>query len=220
MTEKVVPKRKAKISQLPLAILLILILAGFTYYLYTLKPSIAVLLLFGLAFGYILQRSRFCFTAAFRDPWISGSTSLTRAVVLAIALATVGFTVIKYKAFLGDVDIPGNAHAIGAIGLPLLLGGVVFGIGMVIAGGCASGTLMRVGEGFQMQIISLVFFVIGSLWGVHDKPFWDKLNVGMPKIFLPDVFGWAGGFVIQMLLLLGVYLLAVWWQKKKMGSSE
>ena len=37
----------------------------------------------------------------------------------------------------------------------------MFGIGMVISGGCASGTLMRVGEGFTMQILSLVFFYCG-----------------------------------------------------------
>ena len=46
-----------------------------------------------------------------------------------------------------------------------VIGAFIFGIGMVIAGGCASGTLMRVGEGFTMQILALFFFIVGSLWG-------------------------------------------------------
>lgn len=221
MSEKGVSKRKAKVSQIPYAIVLIVAIGAFINFLYTKNPNIAVALIFGLGFGYILQRSRFCFTAAFRDLWLTGSTSLTRAVILAIALATVGFTVIKFKAFLAGAElIPGNLHAIGAIGIPLIIGGIMFGVGMVIAGGCASGTLMRVGEGFTMQMISLVFFVAGSLWGVHDMTFWSKLNVGAPKIFLPNMFGWAGALLIQALLLLGAYLAAIWWQKKKMGSSE
>lgn len=219
MVERIPSQRRAKKSQIPFALVLIAVLVLFANYLFALNPALSIALLFGLAFGYILQRSRFCFTAAFRDPWLSGSTALTRAVILAIALTTVGFTIIKYKAFLGDLAIPG-AHAVGAIGIPLIVGGVMFGIGMVIAGGCASGTLMRVGEGFQMQIISLFFFMIGSLWGVHDLPFWSTFNKNAPKIFLPDVFGWALALVIQFSALAAVYFLAVYWQKKKMGSIE
>ncbi len=219
MEEKVKRVRKPKTSQIPYAIGLTIALAAFTYYLYGMQPTIAVALLFGLAFGYILQRSRFCFTAAFRDPWISGSTSLTRAVLLAILIATIGFAVIMYKGFLAGGEIPGIGM-IKPIGIPLVLGGIIFGTGMVIAGGCASGTLMRVGEGFTMQIIALFFFVMGSLWGVHDMPFWDKFNENAPSVFLPDVFGWAGGLVVQILIIAVVYFIAIAWQKKKMGSSE
>jgi len=217
MTEKT--KRKPKSSQLPFALALVIALVVFGNWLFGINPTLAIALAFGIAFGYVLQRSRFCFTAAFRDPWLTGSTSLARAVVVAIALATVGFTLIKYKAFLGEQTIPGM-HSVGAIGIPLVLGGIMFGVGMVIAGGCASGTLMRVGEGFQMQIISLFFFMVGSLWGVHDLPFWNTLNTNAPKIFLPDVFGWGLAFVIQMLALFAVYLIAYYWQKKRMGEVE
>ncbi len=221
MSEKTTTKRKPKTSQIPYALVLIVALVLFGNYLFTKSPNLVVALFLGLSFGYILQRSRFCFTAAFRDPWLTGSTSITRAVILAIALATIGFTLIKYKAFLAGAEaIPGNAHFVNPIGLPLLIGGVIFGIGMVIAGGCASGTLMRVGEGFQMQIISLIFFVIGSLWGVHDLPFWNTFNENAPRIFMPDVFGWAGALLVQGLLLTGAYFLAIYWQKKKMGSIE
>ncbi len=111
--------------------------------------------------------------------------------------------------------------SVSPIGIPLLIGAVLFGIGMVIAGGCASGTVMRVGEGFTMQMLSLVFFVAGSLWGAHDMgAFWGTLNENAPKIFLPDVFGWFGALVVQFAIIVLLYIAAIKWQKKKMGSSE
>ena len=221
MSEKTATKRKPKSSQIPFALVLLVGLIFFGNYLFTKSPNLVIALILGLAFGYILQRSRFCFTAGFRDPWLTGSTSITRAVILAIALATIGFFFIKYKAFLAGAEvIPGNAHFVNPIGISLLVGGVMFGIGMVIAGGCASGTLMRVGEGFQMQIISLIFFVLGSLWGVHDLPFWNSLSKDAPRIFLPDYFGWFGALAVQFALLGAAYFVAIWWQKKKMGSIE
>lgn len=111
--------------------------------------------------------------------------------------------------------------SVAPISLPLALGAVFFGIGMVIAGGCASGTLMRVGEGFTMQMLALVFFVVGSFWGAHDMGFWDGVfNTNAPKIFLPDVFGWFGALVVQGLIILLLYIAARQWQKKKMGTAD
>lgn len=214
------PPRKPKKSQIPYALLITAGIALFAWFVGRDSTNAAIGWIFGIAFGYALQRSRFCFTAAVRDPWITGSTSLTRAVLVAFALTTLGFTAIKYSAFASGNEIPG-ASAVHPIGIPLMLGAVMFGIGMVIAGGCASGTLMRVGEGFTMQMLALVFFVVGSLWGGHDMgAFWSNLETNAPKIFLPDVFGWAGALVVQGVIILLLYLAAVNWQKKKLGSIE
>ncbi|MGI6331730.1 MAG: YeeE/YedE thiosulfate transporter family protein [Zhaonellaceae bacterium] len=212
--------RKPKKSQIPAALVLTIIVVVIGFYLAGLSPKLPIFWMFGLAFGYVLQRSRFCFTAAFRDPWISGSTSVTRAVLVAIGICTLGFTAIKYGAVLNGADIPGMG-SVTPIGLPLVLGGIIFGIGMVIAGGCASGTLMRIGEGFLMQLLVLVFFVIGSLWGAHDQgAFWGPtFNANAPRVFLPDLFGWFGALVVQGLIILLLYIAAVKWQEKK-GTAE
>lgn len=212
--------RKPKKSQLPiaLAVTVLVIVSGF--FLNGYNDKMGVYLLFGISFGVILQRSRFCFTASMRDPCITGSTSVTRAVLIAFSLATIGFTAIKYSAFTGGNPIPGMDN-VGQISLALVIGAVLFGIGMVIAGGCASGTLMRVGEGFTMQMLSLLFFVIGSLWGAHDMGWW-RANVikDSPAVFLPDVFGWLGALLVQFLIILLLYIAAVKWQEKRMGSVE
>jgi uncharacterized protein len=212
--------RKPKKSQLPIALLVTALIIGFGFFLDQAHDKMVVYLLFGISFGVILQRSRFCFTASLRDPCITGSTSVTRAVLIAFSLATIGFTAIKYPVFLEGKPIPGMDN-VGQISLALIIGAVLFGIGMVIAGGCASGTLMRVGEGFTMQMLSLVFFVIGSLWGSHDMGWW-RANVikDAPTVFLPDVFGWLGALVVQFLIILLLYIAAVKWQEKKMGSAD
>lgn len=214
------PARKPRNSQIPYALLLIavLVVLGIFVGQKGAKPLLGLLL--GLAFGYVLQRSRFCFSAALRDPSLTGSTSLTRAVLLAFALTSIGFTAVKYAAFSQGADIPGSGN-VGTIGIPLVAGALLFGIGMVLAGGCASGTLMRLGEGFTLQLIAVVFFSVGQILGAHNvSAFWGKLNEGMPKIFLPDVFGWAGGLAIQMAIIVLLYIAAVKWQKKKTGSEE
>ncbi len=212
--------RKPKKSQIPFAILLTILIIAFGSYLAGGNNKLPVYWGFGIAFGYILQRSRFCFTAAFRDPCITGSTSVTRAVLVAVAVASVGFWAIKYASIMANADSNLNMIGVAPIGLPLAVGAVLFGIGMVIAGGCASGTLMRVGEGFTMQMLSLVFFIAGSFWGAHDMNFWSRFNENAPKIFLPNVFGWFGAIVVQGLIIVLLYIAAVKWQEKKMGSAE
>lgn len=219
-SSRVRPPRKPKKSQIPFAILVTIFIVIFTWYVSRGSISASLGWMFGIGFGYVLQRSRFCFTAAMRDPWITGSTSVTRAVLVAFALTTLGFTAIKYSAYVSGGEIPG-ASSVTPIGIPLLVGATLFGIGMVIAGGCASGTLMRVGEGFTMQMLVLVFFIIGAAWGGHDMgAFWSNLQENAPKIFMPDVFGWAGALVVQGVIILSLYLIAIKWQKKKLGSIE
>lgn len=210
--------RKPKKSQIPygLVLLVLIVLAGVA--LSYKSGNLAMFWIFGLGFGFILQKSRFCFTASLRDPWITGSTSITKAVLIAFAITTVGFTAIKYGAFINGLPIPGMSYVV-PISFATVAGGIMFGTGMVIAGGCASGTLMRVGEGFMMQMLALVFFIIGSLLGAYHFGFWriNFISHG-PKVFLPDYFGWLGAIVIQFLIIGCIYVAADLWQKKKMGA--
>jgi len=214
-------KKKKRRNQLPIAliVLAVMIAAGILLSIFK-SPTVGMFLMFGGCFGFVLQKSRFCFTASLRDPCITGSTSLTKAVLIAFALTSIGFTAIKYSAFASGQTIPGMSY-VQPVSLATVVGGVMFGIGMVIAGGCASGTLMRVGEGFHMQVLALVFFIIGSLWGAHDMGWWN-LNViaDSPRIFLPDVFGWMGAIVIQLLIIGCLYIAADLWERKKMGIKD
>ena len=209
--------KKKRVNQIPFGVALLIAIVGVGFFAANKSPKSALMWIFGVALGYTLQRSRFCFTASMRDPVLTGSTSLTKAVIIAIATATVGFSSIQYAAFLKDpAKIPGN---ISPVGIHTAIGAIMFGIGMVIAGGCASGTLMRVGEGFMMQWLSLVFFIIGSLWGAHDFGWWSKALISKTKpVFLPNVLGWPLALLIQFGLLLAIYIVADWYGNKKVNE--
>jgi len=212
--------RKPKKSQLPFAIAALVLVSTIGLFLNSRDNGTAWLLLTGLAFGYILQRSRFCFTASMRDPYLTGGTSLTRAVLIAFAITTIGFTAIKYGYFSKGLPIPGMSYVV-PISFATVAGAFMFGIGMVIAGGCASGTLMRVGEGFSMQILSLTFFVIGSLIGANHFGWWKEVFISKgTSVFLPDIFGWLGAVVIQLIVIFLLYIAAEKWQDIKANQSS
>jgi hypothetical protein len=178
-----------------------------------LKAPLALKWIFGIAFGFVLQRSRFCFTAALRDPVLTGSTSLTRAVIIAFVIATIGFAAIQIGPYLAGESVPGM---IKPVGLHTVIGATMFGIGMVIAGGCASGTLMRMGEGFLQQWLVIVFFVAGSALGAYTFGWWKTaVMAGAPKVFLPDVVGFPVAFFGQLALLGLLYVLALRWEYRK-----
>ena len=167
-------------SQIPHALVLIALLVGLGFYLNDAK--LVKYLIFGVAFGMILQRSRFCFTAAFRDPVITGSTSLTRAAFLAVAVGTIGFLSFKPLLYLNWWK-PMGTDSVAPLSILTIIGGVMFGIGMVTAGGCASGTLNEsLGEGFQLQWVALLCFMLGSVAGAWAMGFLAPLGKANIKV--------------------------------------
>ncbi len=211
--------RKKKKNQLPIAIIVLLVIVAVGIWLSLSGDNLVLYWMIGIAFGFILQRSRFCFTASMRDPYLTGSTSVTRAVLIAFAITTIAFTAIKYGHFVNYGTIPGQSY-VAPVSVATAIGSFMFGIGMVIAGGCASGTLMRVGEGFWMQVISLFFFIVGSLLGALNYGWWERtFIVSAPRIFLPDYLGWIGGLLCNLALIAIIYVLAHKWENRKKKES-
>ncbi len=211
-------ERKPVKSQIPIALIITILAVIFGFYLNNQK--LATFWIFGIAFGMILQRSRFCFTAGFRDPIMTGSTSLTRAVFLAISIGTIGFTALSFGSVLSGGK-PLGLDAVFPLSVLTVIGGILFGIGMVIAGACGSGVLMRFGEGYQLQWVSFVFFVFGSIVGAWAMGFLEPIfNDKKWAIYLPDYLGWTGALVFQFTIILIIYIVAIKWQKKKIGSGE
>jgi len=206
--------RKKKKSQIPFGFLILIILVAVAVWLSTKNSTLVLYWITGLSFGFVLQRSRFCFSASMRDPYLTKSTSVTRAVLIALALTSIMFTAIKYGYAANGLPIPGQSY-IAPISIATGFGAFMFGIGMVIAGGCASGTLMRVGEGFWMQVLSLFFFIVGSLWGAHDYGWWmEKFIIVGKRVFLPDYMGWIGGLLFNLAIIAIIFVVATKYEKK------
>ena len=211
--------RKGKIQIGLGTLLLVAIIAGGYYLNSNVSSKSALMWIFGILIGATLQRSRFCFTAAVRDPSLTGGTSLAKAVLIAIAITTVGYAAVHFK-FGGDITFgKGLYYFVKPVGLHTAVGAFLFGIGMVISGGCASGTLMRIGEGFTMQMLTLVFVICGVLLGFASRPFWKGM-FSFDAVHFPSAIGWFPALCLQFGLLLFFLVLVEFIAKKTKDKNS
>ena len=129
----------------------------------------AALFLVGLAAGVVLYHAAFGFTSAWRV-FISdrrGAGLRAQMVMLAITCA-VFFPLLAAGTFLGQ-SLRGS---VSPIGVGVAAGAFIFGLGMQLGGGCASGTLFSVGGGSTRMLITLFFFIIGSVIGTAHMGWW------------------------------------------------
>jgi len=112
-------------------------------------------LLIGVIFGFILQRGRYCANTAFRDIIFINDFSMFRAYLLALVIMIVGGNI------LNDLGLfklmPQTFYPLANI-----FGGYIFGMGMVLAGGCGSGVWYRSGEGQVGAWGAILGFLIGA----------------------------------------------------------
>jgi uncharacterized membrane protein YedE/YeeE len=109
----------------------------------------------GFVLGYVLQRGGFCLTRAVSNLALMGDGRIMRAYVLALLVAMVGVLLIET---VGLVEIPLRQFR----WLANILGGSLFGVGMILAGGCSGSTWYRVGEGAIGAWVVLLGFAIGA----------------------------------------------------------
>jgi uncharacterized membrane protein YedE/YeeE len=177
----------------------------------------AILVIAGFAIGFVLHRSRFCFSRVFREPFMTGEGEMTKAMILALALGAPVGAVLLAKGTIDPYLAVPTRFWIGS-----LVGGLVFGIGMIFAGGCASGSLWRIGEG-HLKLVAAVFFfgwagsitsgVLGKLGlstAEYDLDFMDGMAEVSPlgfQAYMPDLLGgWGWALLVTFGLLLVWYL--------------
>lgn len=115
-------------------------------------------LLLGSLLGFSLERSGFCMNTAFRSILFDKDRSILRAYILALLITTVGVSLLDDFRLIFPQRSPFSLPA-------LLVGGFTFGVGMVTAGGCVSGTYYRSGRGMLGSVAALIaFFLSASLF--------------------------------------------------------
>jgi uncharacterized membrane protein YedE/YeeE len=195
-----------------LLVLLVLLGSAHFYRVLGYAPQ-AAFLLFGVAFGLVLQRSRFCLVRAFREPFMSGESVHTRAAALSLTLSMIGFSILKATDLKDSTDWVFPSFWLGA-----LLGGSLFGAGMVIAGGCGAGSIWRAGEGQVKLWVAGFFFAVGASMMRQFLVRTDLIRQLGSAIFMPNVIGWAGavwGVVVVMALW---YLVCGWQEQHKQAG--
>ncbi len=188
------------------AILMLGLLLAALLYSSVSLATIGGLMLIAAGIGFVFQRSRLCFVAGFRDPFMTGETDKTKAVILCLIVTTLGYAVLKWTGIKAE-----GVYVTNTVWFGSLIGGLIFGFGMVIAGGCGSGCLFRVGEGNVKLIVVMIFFALfNSLMKAVIRAipgFTEFLGNG---IFLPDYINYFGSIALIIAILLAWYLFVTW----------
>lgn len=180
--------------------------------------SRAIIIVAGFGLGFVLHRSRFCFARVFREPFMTAEGDMPKAMMLTIALAMpLGSLLIQSNTLDPYSGIPATFW------LGSVAGGFVFGVGMIFAGGCATGSLWRAAEGHVKLMVAMFFFSwVGSIssalfrqWGLLQTDVDIDFLDGIPEIsrlgyqsFLPDLFaGWGWVYLLTFCILLVWYLV-------------
>ncbi|WP_412733908.1 YeeE/YedE thiosulfate transporter family protein [Heyndrickxia sporothermodurans] len=134
-------------------------------------------LLCGALLGFVMQRGRFCLTGGFRDMYIAKDNRMFYALLIAIAIQSVGvFSLIQF----GVIEFSAGSFP----WLAVILGSFVFGIGIVLAGGCATGTWYRAGEGLLGSWIALFGYMFMS--AVMKSGLLVPVNQSIQSVQLPS----------------------------------
>jgi uncharacterized membrane protein YedE/YeeE len=175
--------------------------------------------LLSVIFGAITQRTHFCTMGAISDVVNMGDWTRMRQWGLAVGVGMVGFALLAYG---GLIDPAKTLHAINRwLWLSAAVGGALFGFGMVLASGCGSKTLVRIGGGsLKSLVVMLVMGVTGfatmkGITAVLRVATVDQVTVEFSTIAnLPHLAASALGVVpALMTLILGLLIggaLIVW----------
>lgn len=163
----------------------------------------------GAVLGLVLQRSRFCFYCHARDWFEDRNPRGLLAIVLALAVGVVGYTVVLggWLPVPQPGKLPPDMH-IGPVSWVLVAAGLSFGAGMVVSGSCISAHWYRLAEGSAVSPFALVGSALGFIGGFKTWNALYSLSVAdAPVVWLPAHLGYGGALAVQ---LGGLGLLAAW----------
>lgn len=153
-----------------------------------LLPVLCVALALGAAFVLL----DYGFTGGFRaflaegDGRVLGATFIVPAVAALVVLPV-------------GALVPGYQRWVAPIGPSMILGAMIFGVGMMIANGCGSGTLVAAGQGARRMLVALPFFCLGGVAGSLALP--PMLDLPGIEVDLVAAFGPWGGLAATLAVL-------------------
>lgn len=184
-------------------------------------PSATWALVSGALFGYLLQRSRFCFYCGLHEWIVNRSGNGVLGLLAALAAGSIGYLII-FGAWVPYADagfLPARAH-IAPVGWHLLIGGGAFGLGMALSGSCLSAHLYRLGEGSVLSPFALLGAVGGFILGFRTWPFFYSRMVSEASVnWLPASWGYFGALMVQLAVIAGLALF-VWYRSVPATNPE
>ena len=206
-------QQHAAIRWAPLAIALALLGMGGLYLYGAVSLNQALLWLVGALLGITLYHSAFGFTYAWRV-----FASDRRAAGIRAQMVMLAAGVLLFFPFLAAGTLAGNPVQgfVAPVGTSVLVGAFIFGIGMQLGGGCASGTLFTVGGGNTRMLVTLLFFIIGSVIATAHFDWWMALPALAP-VNLLDSWGLWPALLANLAVFAVVAYGATWLERRRHG---
>ncbi|WP_236171868.1 YeeE/YedE family protein [Pseudomonas qingdaonensis] len=175
-----------------------------------------LLLIVGAALGLTLYHAAFGFTSAWRVFINERRGAGLRAQMVMLAIAVLLFFPALGAGTLFGQPVTG---LVAPAGVSVVFGAFIFGIGMQMGGGCASGTLFTVGGGNARMLVTLLFFIIGSVTATHHADWWFALP-SFPATSAVQTFGVAPALVLNLVVFGLIAWGTVVLEKRRHGALE
>ncbi|TDN61815.1 putative membrane protein YedE/YeeE [Paraburkholderia sp. BL10I2N1] len=205
--------RRFSIDPKPLGISAALIVLGALYLAQTVSARQAALYVVGALLGVALYHAAFGFTSARRVLIADGRGAGLRAQMVMLAIGVALFFPALSAGSLFGMPVAGF---VSPAGTSVVVGAFIFGIGMQLGGGCASGTLYTVGGDSTRMIVTLVAFIVGSVVATAHMPFWRALP-SLKPVSLVKTLGAGPALAVNWIVFAAIAALTVVIEKRRHG---
>ncbi len=164
----------------------------------------------GLGAGAVMHRADYCLAGMFRDLFLFKRVDKLRTLLLLVVVTMLLFETARLCGLLPNYPFP-LFYAPSAANV---IGGLLFGVGMVLAGGCVVGTLYRMGAGSLISAVAFIGLVVGSAGYAEIFPFWSgfikRTTFFSGRITLPQIFGVEPTLPVLLIAAAGGALVLRW----------
>lgn len=173
------------------------------YHLFFFNLSVGVIL------GSIFYRADYCMAGIFRDMFLFRDYSLLRSLLLLIVTAMSLFYMARLSGLIQLYPPPTYGYA----SIATIIGGILFGTGMVMASGCVVGTLYKMAKGNITNLIAFIGIIAGSLIYAESHSFWESLRTD--TVFIKHMFLWKNDVIILIFTVAALILFLKWKREGK-----
>ena len=183
---------------------------------YQYGPIIGICFVLGLITGSVMYLSDFCIAGMFRDLFLLRRSMMLRYLALLVVSSMILFELARQMGFLSLYPFPLLYSPTPAN----LIGGFLFGAGMVLAGGCVFGTLYKMGSGSVLSATAFLGLVAGSGLYAEIHPFWASFVRGTTffqgRITIPQILGVDPLIPISFASVAGLVFIRLWVRNRKL----
>jgi uncharacterized membrane protein YedE/YeeE len=176
----------------------------------------SALFLVGVFAGIVLYHAAFGFTSSWRVMITDRRGAGLRAQMVMLAATCLVFFPLLASGSLFGQSLRGS---VSPAGTAVIAGAFIFGIGMQLGGGCASGTLYTAGGGSVRMVITLLAFIVGSVIGTAHVPWWSAQPT-WPALSLVTLYGAGIALAVSLSAFAAIGYVTVVLERRRHGSLE